>query len=106
MTMAEAESILGLPGDYSTKYYRHGIERDLEYHHTFDPDGLGDPTSSKPGATTHHWKNDTTIVEVHYAESGHITAVDCYSYVGREDGLLGNLLWRVKTLFRKLLPGP
>jgi len=26
--------------DYSTKYHRHGFERELDYHRPFDPDGL------------------------------------------------------------------
>jgi hypothetical protein len=104
MTMLQAETILGLPQDYSTKYYRDGIVRDSAYHRIFDPDGLADVIAGNPGTTTHHWKDETTIVEVHYGSSGCVVAVDCYAYVGRQEGLLGNLPWRIMRLWRRVFP--
>lgn len=104
MTMGEAEAILGLPGDYSTKYHRNGIERHLDYHRTFDPGGLADVMSDKPGATTHHWRYEATIVEVHYSGSGLVAAVDCYSYAGQEDEDSNSLLARAKRLWRMWSP--
>jgi hypothetical protein len=104
MTMAEAEAILGLPGDYSTKYHRNGIERHLDFHRTLDASGFADVMSDKPGTTTHHWRYEKTIVEVHYSASGLIAAVDCYSYAGQEQEDPDGLLARARRLWRHWFP--
>jgi hypothetical protein len=98
MTLTEASAILGPPGDYSsleTVPVPTAPESEEAYLYA---------TVEGVDVDFKLWKNDTAYAVLFLDKSGRITNGSSYPLRTVDHGALGNLLWRVKSLWRRCFP--
>ncbi len=98
MSRGEVRAILGPPDDYRT------VETEADI---WGPT-VGDWSSAffigGDGALTEDWEFNAGDIRVKYTEAGVVRAAMYFYAVELDSGLLDNLLWRAKRLWRRWFP--
>jgi hypothetical protein len=91
MSRAEVYAILGTPGDYTTgDVAPSGTRPQLGWH--------------QQGTSMEQWTGDRAVIGVYFDGTGNVVSGVCFLLQPVDHGPLGNLLWRLKRLWRRWFP--